>query len=333
MALTPSTTTPPAPRRSPAGTAHDVRRVLVGLGGLATRADLVGAVSAKALRTATDQGLVVRIRRGLYALPATAPAAPTAGASAAERSAARAERVAHARRTAASVGGVMSHRSAAEHYGLPLLVDPPVPEIALPRGGRGSSVPARTARTCRRVLTKDELTQGVTHPMRTVLDCAATLPDNEALAVVDSALRGDDDNPPLVARSQLLEAADHVARPDRARVRRLVAQADGGAANPSESALRHLALQVEGLQLETQVTITCGDDEYTVDVADRRRRLVLEFESHEWHNTKDGFAADCARYTALTSRGWMVLRFTWNDVMHHPETVVARIAAAVAAAA
>ena len=60
---------------------------------------------------------------------------------------------------------------------------------------------------------------------------------------------------------------------------------------------------------------------------------MLEFESHEWHNTKDGFAADCARYTALTSRGWMVLRFTWNDVMHHPGAIVARIAAAVAAAA
>lgn len=303
------------------------------LGGLATRADLAGAVSTKALRTAVDQGLVVRIRRGLYALPATVPTPASAGASAAERAAARAERVAHARRIAASVGGVMSHRSAAEHYELPLLVDPPVPEIALPRGGRGATVPQRTARTCRRALTDDEVARGVTGPMRTVLDCAARLPDNEALAVLDSALRGDDDNPPLVARSQLVEACDHVASADRARVRRLVAQADGSAANPGESALRQLALQVEGLQVATQVPITCGDIKHTVDLADRRRRLVLEFESHEWHNTKGGFDADCDRYTDLTSRGWVVLRFTWDAVMHHPERVVARIAAAVAAAA
>lgn len=317
---------PKPPRKPPAGTAADVRSVLIALGGVATHAELVSAVSERALRTALVKGGVVRLRRNIYALPAVAPATPSRGATADERAAARAERVALARRTATSLDGAMSHRSAAEYYELPLLVDAGAPEILLPRGSRVDVGTTRLAAVRHRELARAELRERVTDPMRTVLDCAADLPAIEGLAVLDSALRGDDDHPALVARSQLVDAADRVGRSSRTRVQRLVSWADGGAANPSESALRWIALQIPGLVLHTQVEITCQQT-YRVDIADRRRRIVMEFDSAQWHNTPDAFVADCRRYNDLVAHGWIVLRFTWDDVMFHAERVRAQIEA------
>jgi len=30
---------------------------------------------------------------------------------------------------------------------------------------------------------------------------------------------------------------------------------------------------------------------------------------------------DCHRYNGFVAAGWQVLRFTWEDVMHHPDRV------------
>ena len=106
---------------------------------------------------------------------------------------------------------MLSHRSAAEYYELPLLVDAREAELIVPRGGRVDAGAVPTAGVRRRNLTDAEMTAGVTAPLRTVLDCAADLPGAEALAALDSALRGDEQHPPLVAAAQLSDAADAVA--------------------------------------------------------------------------------------------------------------------------
>jgi very-short-patch-repair endonuclease len=51
------------------------------------------------------------------------------------------------------------------------------------------------------------------------------------------------------------------------------------------------------------------------DLADRRRRLVLEGDSYTHHGTRAAFSKDCDRYNALVADGWTVLRFTWEHVM------------------
>lgn len=293
---------------------------------MATHAQLCAAVSERALRKAVRLGLVLRLRRAIYALPAAPPVTLGRGTTAGERAAARAERVSRARRAATALDAAMSHRSAAEFYELPLLVDASEPEVVLPRGSGVDIAGVALGAARHRDLDDAERAARVTHPMRTVLDCAADLPEVEALAVLDSALRGDDDHPALVARSRLIEAADTVARSVRTRVPRLVDWADGGAANPSESALRWIALQVPGLVLRTQVEIAC-EETYRVDIADRRRRIVMEFDSAQWHKTPEAFVADCRRYNDLVGHGWLVLRFTWDDVMFHPQRVRARIEA------
>jgi very-short-patch-repair endonuclease len=70
------------------------------------------------------------------------------------------------------------------------------------------------------------------------------------------------------------------------------------------------------------------------DIADPLRGIVVEAESWEYHGKRQAdFERDCERYTLLAVSGWLVLRFTWKQVMHRPEWVVARINQAVAAAA
>ncbi len=68
------------------------------------------------------------------------------------------------------------------------------------------------------------------------------------------------------------------------------------------------------------------------DLVDVRRRLVLEADSWTWHAGREAHDRDCWRYNALVLAGWTVLRFTWDQVMQHPERVLAALRAAAGAA-
>ena len=52
----------------------------------------------------------------------------------------------------------------------------------------------------------------------------------------------------------------------------------------------------------------------------------------ETHRTKAAFKRDRRRDAALTSAGYRVMRFTYDDLVHEPETVVARLTPRSAAA-
>ena len=68
--------------------------------------------------------------------------------------------------------------------------------------------------------------------------------------MADSALRSG-----LVRRSELLAAAYASPRTGRSRAVRVADAADGRAANPFESLLRAIALQVPGLRVQPQIHI------------------------------------------------------------------------------
>ena len=320
------------PKNSPGVAA--VRAYLVASGGIAGYGEMVAATSWRAVRDARLAGVVVLRRRGLYALAdadavaSSAPLDQTAFEPAvlARR---RSERASVHRQEAELGFGARSHRSAAEHYELPVLVEPSRTEVIVPRGRRllrsGRKVTMR-----RRDLTDRERRNGVTDPLRTVLDCAADLPFAEALAIADSALRSAKDTPSLVARSQLIEGLGSVARRSLGRARRVIEAADGRAANPFESAVRALALDVPGLTVEPQVTIVVDGTELRVDLADRSLRIVIEADSYAWHSSRMAFSRDCDRYSSLIADDWLVLRLTWRAVMLHPERTRRQVAAVVA---
>ena len=67
-----------------------------------------------------------------------------------------------------------------------------------------------------------------------------------------------------------------------------------------------------------------------MDLADRRLRIVIEGESFEFHGEREMLDRDCARYSRLTADGWLVVRFSWTQVMTRPGWVRSVIARTVA---
>ncbi|MGH3425613.1 MAG: endonuclease domain-containing protein, partial [Nocardioidaceae bacterium] len=169
----------------------------------------------------------------------------------------------------------------------------------------------------------DEVRDGrVTASGRTVIDCAKTMPFDEALAVADSAIRHRD-----MSKTRLCELAEQVPSIGRAACLRVAAEADGRAANPFESVLRAIALDVPGLDLVPQVAIGDGGLVVQPDLVDVRRGIVLEADSFEFHGRRKALKRDCERYNALVCRGWIVLRFAWEHVMFEPDYVAAALRA------
>jgi very-short-patch-repair endonuclease len=71
-----------------------------------------------------------------------------------------------------------------------------------------------------------------------------------------------------------------------------------------------------GLTVEPQVEIDLGTGLIQPDLLCQALRLVLEADSWTFHATRKAHRKDCARYNLLVIRGWRVLRFTWEQVMH-----------------
>lgn len=267
-----------------------VEQAIRRLGGVATRAELRELASKRQLRRAVDDGVVLRPSRGRYVL--------------AEVDAARA--LAH------GLSAVVSHRSAALAHGWKVKTVPPLAEITVPQGRKITAHTRTRARVRSSTLASDEVVAGVTSPVRTVVDCARWLPFDEALAVADSALRSRSLRPTDLAR-----AARSVSGPGRPRVLRVLRLASGRAANPFESVLRAIALDVPGLDPRPQVGIAVGAGErVTPDLVDVSLGIVLEADSHEFHTGRGQLVTDCWRYDELVLGGWDVYRFTYEHVMH-----------------
>ena len=143
--------------------------------------------------------------------------------------------------------------------------------------------------------------------------------------MADSALRDG------FGRRRLLALARDLRGPGSARARRVAGCADGRAANGFESALRAIARDVPGLRVVPQVSVRSGSLFLgRPDLVDERLGIVLEADSFEWHGDRAALVRDARRYNRLTVNGWLVLRFTWEDVMFHPDEVRPILEAAVA---
>jgi very-short-patch-repair endonuclease len=284
----------------------DAARALDRLGGVARTADLTRLTTRSRLRRAVRRGEVVRLTRGRYALPTAQD-----GLQAAIR-----------------LSAVLSHRSAAAYWGWELKTQPPIPELTVPRNRNVPAEKRQGVAVTWAGLSAGEIVRGiVTSPERTVVECIRTLPFDEALAAADSALRHRH-----VTRAKLIWLADQVRGKGAGQARRVARLASEKAANPFESVLRAIAIGVRGLAVEPQVWLDLDGMRLRPDLLDRRRRLILEAESFEWHGKRLALTRDCVRYNAFGLAGYVVLRFSWEQVMLQPEYVEACLRAVVAGA-
>ena len=254
-------------------------------GGAASHRQVLRLMSPRRLRAAVRAGQVVKVSRRRYVLPTASDA----------------------HRAAGELTGTVCLRSAAAHHGWAMKVQPPVPEVAVSPRRHLAAERREGVRVLWMPVAADDAAAGVTGPLRTVIDCARHLPFDEALAIADSALREG-----AVTRDEL--DAVRLRGAGAAAVRRVLAHADGRAANPFESVLRALCLDAE-LDVQPQQPIDLGSGTVHPDLVVPSLRVVIEADSWTFHATRGAHARDCARYNLLVIHGWRVFRFTWEQVM------------------
>lgn len=305
--------------------AADIVAYLSESGGVGERHELVAAVSYSALRSALACGWVSNLGSGVFVLPHLAePPLGNAGACrswtlpAPEPSAEEADHIAALMAVARSRRGALSHRSAAVAHRWSVLEPPRTVELAFVRGRRLPATDQVAITVRHRSLSDDERLSFCTSPLNTVLDCARDLPRTEALAIADSALRTG-----AVTPNELVEAGERYEGRHAGRVRWVTRHADGGAANPFESALRAILLEVPGVEFRTQIQVDDSslDLQARVDLGIEELRLAVEADSFEFHGGRENFHKDRRRYALLTAAGWIVLTFTLRQVLEEPEWI------------
>ncbi len=240
------------------------------------------------------RGQVVRLRRGAYALH---------GADAQLAA-------------AVSLGGVLSCVSAAAYLGLPVLF-PDRPHVTVPRSWSHARLTG--VRVHRRDLMPDEHDGVATGVLRTVVDCARELSLRDAVVICDAALHAGG-----LALSALHRAAAAARGRGATALRSVAALADGRAESPIETCLRLLLRDLA--DVVPQVWIPgVGRVDLLLD-----GWLVVEADGFAFHSTRNHYRDDRRRANALMAEGYTLLRFSYEDVVHHSDYVVATVLAVLA---
>lgn len=166
----------------------------------------------------------------------------------------------------------------------------------------------------------------LTTPARTVIDLAAIFSTSRLQHALDSALhRG------LTTVEQLLwrlESLNSRGRPGTASLRALLEEASPNPTPHSMLERRFIKLaETAGISLpQRQFEIDIGwDRPIHVDFAYPPIKLAIETDGYGVHSSRSQWIADRRRDAALIALGWIVLRFSWDDVQSRPEYVVATI--------
>jgi AraC-like DNA-binding protein len=226
-------------------------------------------------------------------------------------------------------GAVLSHRSAAAHWEL-LRTEQTRADVTTPRTRR--AIPGIHLHRSRSLDDKDTTTHEgipITTIARTLLDLAATVRKDR----LERAL----------AQAERLQLYDHRAIED------VIARSNGhrgtGAlarATRRTPQLTRSELEIAFRKLARRAGLPEPLGNYTLDAPDHPRleadfywpahSLVVETDGWDTHKTKAAFKSDRRKDAALTAAGYRVMRFTYDDVVYEPDTVVARLTPRSAAA-
>jgi very-short-patch-repair endonuclease len=160
---------------------------------------------------------------------------------------------------------------------------------------------------------------------RTVVDLAARLDRPSLSTLLADAVRS---RRTTVERVTAM-AADFGGRPGLADLRRVCDEFDPlFDSQLEEEALPHLQGAAPGEELERQVEVLDASGRFVarVDFLLRRLRLVIEIDGFAHHSSPSARNRDARRDRRLTALGYVVVRFTTDDVRRHPARVRAELA-------
>jgi very-short-patch-repair endonuclease len=222
-------------------------------------------------------------------------------------------------------GAVLSHRSAAAHWGL-LHTEQARIDVTAPRSRRGA--PPLRLHWSRCLDARDTTNhEGVptTSVSRTLLDLAATTrPDR-----LERAL----------AQAQRLQLYDHTAILD------VIQRANGhrgtallARATAHEPKLTRSEAEARFLQLVRETRLSEPLTNFILAAPDHPRlevdfywpthHLIAEIDGWQTHRTRAAFRSDRRRDAALIAIGCRVLRFSYDDIVDEPATTKRRLEAA-----
>lgn len=225
---------------------------------------------------------------------------------------------------AAGPGAKASHRAASRLWNL---VDEAPLEITVPRGRTPelwAGVIVHQSSNHQQLFHRDRIP--VVSPMQALLGLAATA---DVSAVVEAMDRAAVDRRFSVATLEWHLAAS--ARRGRPGIRTLQAALDVQALldAPPEGLLepRFARLAKRGDLPRPVFQHPVG--RYRIDFAYPELLLAIEVDGYGKRSTRRAFQSDLDRQNELVSRGWTILRFTWNDVVRRPEHVARLIRDAI----
>ncbi|HEX6589773.1 MAG TPA: type IV toxin-antitoxin system AbiEi family antitoxin domain-containing protein [Longimicrobiales bacterium] len=276
--------------------------------GVVTRAQLRSAgLSASAIQRRTAERRFIPLYRGVYGITSFLPA--------------------NARLTAAVLacgeGSVVSHRSAAELWGL-LPTTAGVVDVTL--FDRAHRCP-RGIRVHRMRLEPGERTahHGIptTTPARTLADIAAHV-DRDTLELAAAVAERER----LVTRAELTVLPErHRGRPGIPTVRALVDRIAEPSLTRSEAERRFLAL-IRRARLPTpQANVPV--EEFEVDFLWPDHDLAVEVDGYRYHGSRVRFEADRQRATRLASLGIHVVPLTWRQIVDDELVTAVQLAQAL----
>lgn len=285
-------------------------------GGVITRAEALalGMTTATVSRRVRG-GRLVAVGKGVYVLPGVIrdeTSLLTAATSA--------------------LSAVASHESAARLHGMDGL-DPRRVSVTVPvrRTNRFRGVVVHQSTD----LSKDDTVaiRGIpsTDIERTIIDLAAVVGEKRLSQLVDQAQRRRLCTYETI--SIRLEKTARKGKPGVVRLRRTLA-VRLGSDHRSES-----ALETELLSLLAAANLQPPHTQFKppwlrrlngrVDVAYPDERVVVEGDSLQWHGSPEAFQMDRRRDNLAQLAGWIILRFTWDDITKRPAWVVSTVRTAL----
>lgn len=233
---------------------------------------------------------------------------------------------------ALTADGIVSHRSAAELWGLiqPAgYVDVSVRPPRAPRARPPVIIHRIADLQCERSVEREGLR--LTDPIRTVIDLGLVLP---TWAVRDALSRGLTTR--LFSVDQVDRLRDGLGRKGRngTGIMRDLLEERLLTAGTEESLLEKRFIDlVQRHDVPTPVfqheVWHAGRFVARIDAAYPERNLAIEIDGYSAHSSPDAFQRDRTRQNRLVALGWTVLRFTWADVVQRPAMVAQTVREAV----
>lgn len=167
----------------------------------------------------------------------------------------------------------------------------------------------------------------VTTAARTIVDCAGYLSARRSEIMLDKAVR--DKKTTYEAVNWRMEDLCHQGRPGCHRLRPVLRDRGNGLAIP-ESELESLfvaLIRSAGLPQPVRQFRVGNSDTFLgrLDFVYADGKINIEVDGRKHHVLRPDFERDRTRDNELNLMGWIVLRFTWRDVLFRPNEVADKI--------